>query len=101
MNLLKSYVDILEESGGSFDESYLPLIQWVVDDAGFPQPDKNPKKAIKSLSNMHLEWNKKLSMLDVNSHEGKIDQKKPSKNMQLPALLLGIATMPSNDYNRT
>ncbi|QDH78416.1 tetratricopeptide repeat protein [Echinicola soli] len=73
--LLKSYVDILEDTGSSFDERHLPLIQRVVDDAGFPQPDENPKTAIKSLSAMHSEWNKKLSILYIDSNDGKIDQK--------------------------
>ncbi|AWW30712.1 hypothetical protein DN752_11565 [Echinicola strongylocentroti] len=75
LNLLKSYVDILEATDGFFDENHMPFIQRVVADAGFPQPDDNPKTAIKSLSAMHLEWNMKLSMLYIDSNDGKIDRK--------------------------
>ncbi|WP_041738325.1 hypothetical protein [Echinicola vietnamensis] len=73
LGLLEKYVQLLEATAQPFDEKYLPIIQQVVDEAGFPPPEEHPKSAIKSLSAMHLEWNQKLSKLYLDAKKGKID----------------------------
>jgi tetratricopeptide (TPR) repeat protein len=69
--LLEDYADLISDSKQEFDQSYLPIIQSVIEEAGFPQKLAEPISTINSMREMHLYWNRKLMELDITHHQNK------------------------------
>jgi tetratricopeptide (TPR) repeat protein len=71
LDLLKDYADLISDSKQEFDQSYLPIIQSVIDEAGFPQKLADPISAINSMREMYQYWNRELMELTVAHHQNK------------------------------
>jgi|GEM_PF-961944 tetratricopeptide (TPR) repeat protein len=71
LDLLQDYGDLISDSKQEFDQSCLPIIQSVIDEAGFPQKLADPVSTINSMREMHLYWNRKLMEFDITHHQNK------------------------------
>lgn len=71
LDLFKAYADLISDSKLEFDQSYLPIIQTVIDEAGFPQKLAEPISAINSMWEMHQYWNRELMELTIAQHQNK------------------------------
>jgi len=69
--MLKDYADLISDSKLEFDKSYLPIIQSVIEEAGFPHKLAEPISTINSMREMHLYWNRKLMELEETHHQNK------------------------------
>jgi hypothetical protein len=56
---------LISYSKQEFDQSCLPIIQSVIDEAGFPQKLADPISTINSMREMHLYWNRMMMKLRV------------------------------------
>jgi hypothetical protein len=63
--LLEDYADLISDSKQEFYPSYLPVIQSVIEEAGFPQKLAEPISTIYSMKKADNHWNRKLMELNL------------------------------------
>ncbi len=63
LDLLVDYVNICQDAGIDFDALYLPLIDRVVNELGFPAFDLGPLEKILKLEELNKHWNVMLGQL--------------------------------------
>jgi len=56
---------LISDSKQEFDQSYLPIIQSVIEEAGFPHKLGEPISTIYSMKKADHLWNRKLMELEI------------------------------------
>lgn len=76
LNILKEYVDLLEDSKEAFSIKYIPVITTVIEDLGFPEVLEDPKVTVNSMKDRNKFWNRKMSkitLMDRNNPQAQIE----------------------------
>lgn len=77
LDILNEYVDLILESNQSFNDDFTPIIQFIIDDLGFPEKLRDPKETAKSMKKTNGLWNQKLSkvtLMDKNDKQARIKE---------------------------
>jgi hypothetical protein len=83
---------LISDSKQEFYPSYLPVIQSVIEEAGFPQKLAEPISTIYSMKKADHHWNRKLMELEL-THRIKKWRLRNIRNIMSLAKLIGIGIM--------
>ena len=64
---LNDYADLISETGQGFNKNYIPLIQSIINELGFPEKLEDPVTTIWSMNKTQKFWARKLGEIDIKS----------------------------------
>lgn len=71
--ILNDYADLITDTGQTFDENHIPLIQSIIRELGFPEKLDDPIETIRSMTKRNKLWNRKLSEWTIKFGESELD----------------------------
>ncbi|WP_162340171.1 MULTISPECIES: hypothetical protein [Cyclobacterium] len=74
LNILKEYVDALNDSTEPFNKDYEPIIEYVIADLGFPETLTDPIETVNAIRTTHHIWSRKLSDVELSQAHLEEDQ---------------------------
>ncbi|MEB2775992.1 tetratricopeptide repeat protein [Algoriphagus sp. D3-2-R+10] len=64
---LNDYADLISETGQGFKKNYIPLIQSIINELGFPEKLEDPVTTIRSMNKTQKFWARKLGEIEIGS----------------------------------
>ncbi|HBH22130.1 MAG TPA: hypothetical protein DDY13_01780 [Cytophagales bacterium] len=76
LSSLVAYADLVGRTNRPFAQKFIPLINEVINELGFPETLNDPNKTIDSIQKTNTKWNKRLSEITLTKYKNEASEMK-------------------------